>query len=94
MSDILEQEAEGSDKIKAWIIALFFLFLGYLGGASIEGDRKEKAALDWAVLTTRECETSSQPEGERDVAECLAGAIADVEAEQQAERQAEGVHPR
>lgn len=94
MSDFLEQEAAGGDKIKASIIALVFLVIGFLSGAGIEGDRKVKAALDWAVQTTRQCETSSQTEGEPDVTECLEGAIADVEAERQAERQAEGVHPR
>lgn len=83
-----------TDKGSVMWIALLFLGLGLLFGWGIGGDRKEKAALDWAVETTRRCEASYRGKGDASVADCLQRAIDEIDDEKAAEAQAEGRNPR
>lgn len=94
MSDYFQREPTDKEKLTATIIGVVFLVIGYLLGGGIEGDQRWKAAMDWAVQTTRQCEISTRTEGRPDVTDCLKRAIAQGEEEQRAERQAEGYDPR
>jgi hypothetical protein len=73
---------------------LLFLGLGYLLGGGIESDRKVDAAMDWAIQTTKRCETSYRTDGFSSVADCLKGTIAKAEEEVREEKRAEGYDPR
>ncbi len=70
------------------------LGIGYVLGGGIEGDRKERVALDWAVEKIEHCETPYVREDFASVTDCLKGAIAEVEEDRREEARAEGYDPR
>lgn len=70
------------------------LGIGYVLGGGIEGDRKEQAALEWAIEKIELCETPYAREDFASVTDCLKGAIAEVERDRREEARAEGYDPR
>jgi hypothetical protein len=73
---------------------MLILGMGYLLGGGIEGDRKEQAAIDWAVETTKDCEVSYREFSDFSVSDCLEDAIARIEDEKRQEARAERHDPR
>ncbi|WP_157082068.1 hypothetical protein [Sphingomonas pruni] len=82
------------DNGSATWVGILFLGLGLLFGWGFGGDRKEKAALDWAVKTTRGCEQSYRTKGYPNVADCLQGAIEEIDDERAVEARSDGGDPR
>lgn len=55
--------------------------LGAAIGASAQGHRAEKSALDWAVAAARDCESTYSDNDHANVSECLEYARQQVEEE-------------
>lgn len=73
---------------------ILFLAMGYILGGGVEGPRKEQAALDWAIQTTKHCEGFYRADGFSNVTDCLEQARAEIDEERRLEALAEGYDPR
>jgi hypothetical protein len=94
VSDQWWQASADGDRGSAYLAGLLLLGLGLLCGWGIGRDRAWEEAGDWAVATTRQCETSYRENGFSTVADCLKGAIDSAEQEKLEEMRADGYDPR
>jgi hypothetical protein len=87
VSNYFGGEPTDSDTI---ISGALFLGIGLFLAWGIGKERAWNDALNWATAATQHCETSYRAEGFSSVTDCLKGAIAKAEEEEQQAKQEDG----
>ncbi|MAN11584.1 MAG: hypothetical protein VX205_10295 [Pseudomonadota bacterium] len=87
-------DTEAKSKIAQFCAQALLLGLGIMLGWSIGGERKEAAALKWAVATAHECETAYDPDEIVSVSSCLQDEIDQIDDDRKEEARTADHDPR
>ncbi|MGA1850454.1 hypothetical protein VH570_06410 [Sphingobium sp. HT1-2] len=87
-------DTEAKSKIAQFCAQAFLLGLGIMLGWSIGGERKEAAALKWAVAKVHECETAYGSDEIVSVSSCLQDEIDRIDNDRKEEARAADHDPR
>jgi hypothetical protein len=90
----LRQKPSSEEPSGSNLFGAFFLGIGLLIGWGVGKERTSNAVEEWAVQTTRHCESSFQAEGFASVSDCLKGAISRIDEEKRVDEQGDHDGPR